>query len=490
MRNRTLPTSLLPLGLLLRFLSIFLLAAALPGPAAAQATRAGDLRYPPLPPFEIPRPERVVLDNGLVVMLLEDHELPLVDATALIRTGSRFDPASKVGLAELTGAVLRTGGTTRLSGDQLDDWLESKAAVVETEIGETSGRAYMSSLRQDFPAVLKVFAEVLRRPAFAEAKLQVAKNQARAEVARQNDSPLGIVFRELEEVVYGAASPYARTETYATLDTIQRRDLVQLHAAHFHPNHMVLGLVGDFDKAEALRLVREAFGDWPRGPEPPPVPAFDSRPPTPGVYYVEKNDVTQSSVALGSLGIVRNSPDHHAVEVMNHVLSGSFASRLFSKVRTQKALAYSVFGEVGSDWDHPGLLFAFLTTKTETTGAGIEALLEEVRNMTAQPPTPEEVERAKQAILNSFVFNADSRRKVLSQQLNFEYYGYPLDWFARYRQGIEAVTVEQVRAVAAKYLRPEQFAIVVVGPKEGTDKPLSTYGPVSTLDVTIPPPGR
>lgn len=482
MRNRTLPFSLL--------LIVVLLAPALAGPAAAQATRAGDLAYPPLPPFEIPRPERVVLDNGLVVMLLEDHELPLVDATALIRTGSRFDPADKVGLAELTGAVLRTGGTTRLSGDQLDDWLEGRAAVIETTIGETSGRAFMSSLKQDFPAVLKVFAEVLRRPAFAEPKLQVAKNQAKAEVARQNDSPQGIVFREFEEVVYGAASPYARTETYATLGAIQRRDLVQFHAAHFHPNHVVLGLVGDFDREEALRLVREAFGDWPRGPEPPPAPAFASRPPTPGVYYAEKNDVTQSSVVLGGLGIVRNSPDYYAVEVMNHVLSGSFASRLFSRVRTQKALAYSVFGEVGSDWDHPGLLFAFLTTKTETTGAGIEALLEETRNMTAQPPTSEEVERAKQSILNSFVFNADSKRKVLSQQLNFEYYGYPLDWLTRYRQGIEAVSVEQVRAAAAKYLRPEQFAIVVVGPKEGTDKPLSTYGPVSTLDVSIAPPGR
>jgi zinc protease len=463
---------------------------ALTPPLAGQATRAADLQYPPLPPFEIPRPERVVLDNGLVVMLLEDHELPLVDATALIRTGSRLEPADKAGLAELTGAVLRTGGTTRLSGDQLDDYLESKAAVIESAISETSGRAYMSSLKQDFPEVLKVFAEVLRRPAFAEAKLQVAKNQAMSEVARQNDNPQQILLREFEEVVYGAASPYARTETFATLKNIQRRDLVQWHAAHFHPNQIVLGLVGDFDREEALRLVREAFGDWPRGPEPAAVPAFEARQPAPGVYFVEKNDINQSNVLIGGLGVVRNSPDYHALEIANHVLSGSFASRLFSNVRTKKALAYSVFGEVGSEWDHPGLMMVFLTTKTETTGAGIEALLEETRNMTAQPPTPEEVERARQAILNSYVFNADSKRKVLTQQLNYEYYGYPLDWLSRYRQGIEGVTVEQVRTAAAKYLHPEEFAIVVVGPKEGTDKPLSTYGPVTPVDITIPPPGK
>jgi zinc protease len=466
-----------------------LLAPALP--AAAQATRAADLRYPALPAFTLSQPERVVLDNGLVVLLLEDHELPLVDATALIRTGSRFEPADQLGLAELTGTVLRTGGTTKLSGDQLDDLLEGKAAVIETSIGETSGRAYMSALAQDFPAVLQVFADVLRRPAFAETKIQVAKNQASAEIARRNDEPIGMVFRELEKVVYGAESPYARDSTHATLGRIQRRDLVQWHATWFQPNNVVLGLVGDFKKEEALRLVREAFGDWPRGPQAPAVPPAPERGPTPGVYYVEKNDVTQSSIALGSLGIVRNNPDYYALEVVNHVLSGSFASRMFSNVRTRKALAYSVFGQVGSEWDFPGMLFAFMTTKTQTTGAGIEALLEELKGMTANPPTPQEVELAKQAILNSFVFNADSKRKVLSQQLNFEFYGYPADWLERYRRGIEAVTLEQVRAAAAKYLHPEQLAIVVVGPKEGTDKPLATFGPVTTLDVTIaPPPSR
>ncbi len=263
-----------------------------------------------------------------------------------------------------------------------------------------------------------------------------------------------------------------------------------MHAAHFHPDHIVLGLVGDFQRDEALRLVREAFGDWPRGPEPAAVPAFASRPPAPGVYFVEKNDVTQSNVLIGGLGVVRNSPDYYALEVVNHVLSGSFASRLFSNIRTQKALAYSVFGQVGSEWDYPGLLMVYLSTKTETTGAGIEALLEEARNMTARPPTPEEVEQAREAILNSFVFNADSKRKVLTQQLNLEYFGYPADWLPRYRQGIEGVTVEQVRAAAARYLHPEQFAIMVVGPKEGTDKPLSTYGPVTPIDVAIAPPGK
>jgi len=372
-----------------------------------------------------------------------------------------------------------------MTGDQLDDYLEGKAAVIETSIDEDSGRATMSSLKADFPQVLKVFADVLRHPVFTEPKIQVAKNRMRAEVARQNDEPDDIVFREFAKVVYGKDSPYARTPTFASLGRIERRDLVAWHETYYHPERVVLGLTGDFRRDEALKLVREAFGDWPRGAAVPTVDVPYRKEPAPGVYYAEKNDMTQSDVIMGGLGIVRNNPDFFAVEVMNHVLSGGFASRLFANVRSKKALAYAVFGQVGDGWDHPGLTSLFLTTKTQTTGAGIEALLVEARNMTAEPPTDDEVAKARQAILNSFVFNSDSKRKVLTQQLRFEYFGYPLDWLSRYRAGVEAVTTAEVRAVAAKYLHPDQFAILVVGPSKGTDKPLSTFGRVIPVDLTI-----
>ncbi|HEX9942492.1 MAG TPA: pitrilysin family protein [Thermoanaerobaculia bacterium] len=462
---------------------------ALPAAAAAQATRASELRYPPLPAFEIPQPERVVLDNGMVVLLLEDHELPLVEATALIRTGSRFDPAAKLGLAKLGAEVLRTGGTQSLSSDALDDWLESRAASVEVSAEEGSTRAVLSSLKADFPEVLRVFADVLRRPAFDAGKLEVARTQAVAEVSRRNDDPFRIVFREFPKLVYGADSPYARTETFATLKDIQREALVAWHREAFQPDRIVLGLVGDFKKDEALALVRGAFGDWPRGPAWKPAEAAFRKQPSPGVFYVEKSDVTQSYIAMGHLGVVRNDPDFYALEVLNQILSGSFASRLPGNVRVKKGLAYAVFGSVDSEWDHPGLAMLFVSTKTETTGAGIDALLEEARNLKTVPPTAEEVANAKQSLLNSFVFNFDSSRKVLGRQLALEYYGYPLDWLSRYRAGVEAVTVEQVRQ-AARHLRPEEFAVLVVGPSQGMDKPLDTFGKVTPVDISLPePPG-
>src|SRR5262249_32931611 len=156
------------------------------------------------------------------------------------RAGSRLEPADKVGLADLTGDVMRTGGTTKLAGDQLDDFLEGKAARIESHTQEDFARITMSSLKADFPAVLQVFADILRHPVFDEKKLRLAKNQAMATVARQNDDPQEILFREFQKVVYGKDSPYARTPTFATLGNIQRADLVAWHQAHFHPDRIVL----------------------------------------------------------------------------------------------------------------------------------------------------------------------------------------------------------------------------------------------------------
>jgi zinc protease len=456
-------------------------------PGLAQAGRVDELRYPPLREIPIPQPERVVLDNGLVVMLLEDSELPLIEVTAVVRVGGRLDPAAEVGLGDLAGEVMRSGGTARLPGDALDDYLEDRAASIEVAVGDEMTAVNLSALKADFPDLLRVFADVLRRPAFDARKLDVAKNQAVASVARQNDNPQAIVFRELTELVYGADSPYAWTESYASLGNINRDDLLAWHRRHFHPDRVVLGLTGDFKKEEVLRQVREAFGDWPRGPKQNDSGVPFRTQPAPGVYHVAKEDVAQSFIALGHLGVRKDDPDYYALEVLNQVLSGSLASRL-GAIRSRKGLAYSVFGQVGSDWDHPGLALLFVSTKRETTGAGIDALLEEIEKLRTEPPTDDEVEKARQGLLNSYVFSAESRRQVLSQQVAYEAYGYPLDWLSRYREGVEKVTTAQVRQAALRHLRRQDLAVLVVGPSEGLDKPLDTYGKVTPLDITIAPP--
>ena len=476
-------------GVIKSTFSLLILLAIGPGTlVSGQVSSASELSFSDLPEFEVPEPKRVELDNGMVVMLLEDHELPMVRAVARIRTGARYEPADKVGVASLTGLVMRTGGTQALGSDDLDDFLESRAANVSSSIDGSYGSASMNCLKDDFPEVLNVFRDMLREPAFEERRLGVAVNQFMAGISRQNDDPMEIMSREFDEIVYGPESPYARGPTFSTIGSITRSDLISWHGRYYYPNNVILGLIGDFDSDEVLRMVDSAFGDWPRGTVEDVREVFYEREANPGVYYVEKNDMTQSNIKVGHLGIKRDNPDYYAVEVLNQVFSGSSSSRLYSSVRSEKGLAYAVVGGVGSNWDYPGTFNMWITTKTETTGEGIDALLEEAQNLGAKPPSEEEVQKAKKSILNSFIFNVDSRAKVLSQQIIFEYYGFSLDWLARYREAIENITLEQVQAVAKKYIHPKKFAILVVGPKGGLDRPLTDFGAVTVVDISIPNP--
>jgi zinc protease len=196
-----------------RFFLTTLLALAVTLPATGQVQDWKQIKYPPLPAMQIPDPQRVTLPNGMLVMLLEDHELPTIEVMTRIRVGSRTVPADKTGLADVFGDVLRSGGEDHDRGS-IDDFLEARGARIETGVGETSGSAESWSLKQDFPEVFKVFADVLRNPVFAEDKIAIAKNQVASGIARRNDNPQAIMFREFDKLVYGPKSPYARTPEF------------------------------------------------------------------------------------------------------------------------------------------------------------------------------------------------------------------------------------------------------------------------------------
>ncbi|MCY7274620.1 MAG: insulinase family protein, partial [Phormidesmis sp. CAN_BIN44] len=199
-------------------LVILLLTLVLPA-SAETAKHYTDLKLAPAPEIKVPDYSRFELKNGMVVYLMEDHELPLVSGTALIRMGDRFEPGSKVGLAGLTGAVMRSGGTQSHSPDELNQILEQRAASIETGIGSTSGSASFNALSEDLSEVFNLFAEVIQQPAFAPEKFNLAKLQTQGGIARRNDDPNGITGREFEKLLYGGESPYARVVEYATIET-------------------------------------------------------------------------------------------------------------------------------------------------------------------------------------------------------------------------------------------------------------------------------
>ncbi len=443
-----------------------------------------------LPEFHPPQPKRIEFPNGMVVFLQEDHELPTIEGTARIRGGELLVPAKKTGLMDVYGEVWRTGGTKSKTGDELDDYLEQRAAKVETGGGDDSTSVSWSCLKEDFDDVFRVFEDVLKNPEFRSEKIEIAQKGMYDGISRRNDEPSQIAGREAEKLVYGANNPYARVAEYATVAAITRQDLVEWHGKYVHPNNIIMGVVGDFDSAKMEARLREAFASWPKGPAAND-PEIKLDPAKPGYYQVDKTDVNQSNIQMVALGITRKNPDYFAVSVFNEAFGGGFSSRLFGDIRTTKGLAYAVGGGVGSDWDHRGMLRLMVSTKSKTTIESIQALDEEIADLPKRPISDEEIKRAKDSILNSFVFRFDSPEKVLREKMAYEFHGYPLDFMEKFQKGIEAVTKEDVARVAAKYIHREQMAVLVVGNVGDFDKPLSSLGPVTKLDITIPapPPG-
>ncbi|MCL5280685.1 MAG: insulinase family protein [Planctomycetes bacterium] len=446
------------------------------------------LKYPKLADLQVPAVQRLTLPNGMQLFVLEDPELPLVHVSALIRTGSIYEPADKIGLADLTGTVMRTGGTTTKTGDQIDEQLEQIAASVETYIGDSSGGASMSVLKEDVDTGLAILAEVLMHPAFRQDKIDLAKISARSAIARRNDVPGRIAMREYAKLIYGADSVYARQAEYATIDSITRDDLVAFHRRYFHPNHTMLAVWGDFQASQIIAKIKEAFKDWPKAEvELPPVPkvTYEFRP---TVNAVRKDDMNQGIIRLGHLGCLMNDPDYHALMVMNQILGGGFTSRLFKNVRSRQGLAYSVGGAYGADYDHPGLFALSCQTKLKSTVHATEAILAEVKKMTQEQVTDEELALAKDSYLNSFVFNFASKGQIINRLMTYAYYGYPADFLQKTKENVEKVTKADVLRVGKAHLRPDKMQILVVGRPDELDKPLSTLGEVKTIDVTIPAP--
>ncbi len=481
-------------ALTLPFLLTAIVASAQTTPAApatpAKTQAVGPWKKIPIPPlhaFKPVQPRRIELANGLVIFLQEDHELPFISGSILIRGGSRDQPADKVGLVSLYGEAWRTSGTATIDGDRLDDQMEAKAASIETEGGTASTSVRWSSLKNDFDTVFAATTDLLLHPAFKADKLDLAKHEMEAGIARRNDDASSIATRVAIQLAYGKDNPYAREAEYATVDAVTLKDLQAWHDRTVVPNNIIVAVSGDFDGPTMEKKLRAAFEPLPRGE------AFQSEKitftdPKQSVNFVDKSDVDQSNVFIVGLGTERSNPDYYALSVMNEVFSGGFGSRVVQDVRTKLGLAYSVGGSFSASYDHPGIFYVQAATKSVSTVPATQALLAEINRLKTNPPTPTELRSAKDQVLNSFIFHYDSPDKTLQEQVTLAFYGYPADTLEKYHDGIEKVTSDDVARVANKYIDVSKLAIVVVGNQSEITPKLDTLGKVTDVDIAIPPP--
>jgi len=450
-----------------------------------------DLKYPPLPPLKVPDPTEITLSNGMKVLLLEDHELPLISGAVLVRTGNLFDPPSKKGLAGLTGEVLRSGGTKARSGDQLDQDLENVAASIESQIGETSGTLSFSCLKENADQVLAIFRDVLTSPEFRQDKVDLSKTQSRSGISRRNDDPDGIADREFADIVYGRNTPYGWSIEYTDIDNIQRQDLIDFYHRYYFPANITMEILGDFSTAHMKAKLEQLLGTWKYTQ--PAVPAFPKvqDKAAPGLYLATKDDTTQTFFHVGELGGELRDKDYPALEVAGDILGGGFHSRLFQSVRTKHGWAYNISADWAANYDHPGTFSVSGSTQSSHTVDTLKAIGEEIEKIRTAEVSDEELQTAKDTVLNGFVFNFDRPSKTINRLMMYQYYGYPKDFIFQYQKAIAAVTKADVLRVAKQYFLPAKLSYVAVGNPKDFGTPLASLGMnVQPIDLTIPEPKK
>lgn len=454
----------------------------------AGAVNPDSFVFPELNPIQLPEIQQLKLDNGMRLYLLEDKTLPLIEASVRIHGGSYLDTTDKLGLAEICGDLLRTGGTSKWTSDELDETLESIGASAETSTDIIATNLKVSMLSKYTDLAIEVMAEILQRPVFEQAKFELQLTGMRSNVSRRNDQPDKIGEREFEKLIYGKDSVYARHYEYATLNAIGRDDLKAFHQRVFRPENVQMAIWGDFDSKQLLEPLKKHFSAWEKGkevlPEFPKVDyQFDSR-----TNYVDLPNVNQSNIYIGHLGGRSFDADHPHRIVMNNIFGVGFGSRLFKHVRSKAGLAYSVYGTYGANFSYPGMFYNYVSTKSESSCKAIKLMIEEIRQMQKEEPSAEELKLSKDRYLNAFVFNFDSKAKVIERMVYYDFFGLPADFLNKQKEMVEKTTAADVTAAARHYLKPDSLRILVVGDTKSFDEPLANLknGETQAIDITIP----
>ena len=471
-------------------------------------------KFPPLN-FTPPKPSdfRATLSNGLVVYIAEDHQIPWVEASLLTPVagggggggrrgmeGLAFDfpqrpgggggggarsflePADKLGLQAICGSVMRSGGTTSMTADQITERMEFLAGSVSP----TS----MSVHKRHADEVLKLWLDILTNPAFPEDRIRREKESMAAPLRNRNRNLGTVASTEWAKLIYGADSPITAEVTEATIGNITRDDVVAWHRKYWGANNAILVVTGDFAKAEMLQKLEATFGKW-RAAEAkatPNWPKVTGVAAKPGVYMVQPLGATpnQGVVRIGTLSLTQDDPDYAAVDLMNYTLGGgSFSSRITQIVRTDNGLAYTANSSVGAGLHYPGAFAGYTQTKNSTVVFAAQLIMNEIERMYSGDVTEGDLRFAKSARINAFpsMFSTVSGNVASFARLELE--GRPSDYYQTYLDRYQKVTLADIKRVAKKYLQPDRMVVLITGYidecKAGADSSLPNQGAIDAM---------
>jgi zinc protease len=454
-------------------------------PATSPAAQdAKDLKFPPLNAIQVPTPAIFTLPNGMKILLVEDHDLPLIQGAALIRTGGVFDPPERIGLAQMAGIALRNGGIVLKTGEQLDATLDDLAATLDVNIDQTSGRIAFSTLKENSDAILVLLKELMVQPGYRRDAVERARAQLRAEVANRNTDPPSIAHREFAGLVLGKDTPYGRVPQYGTVNHISRDDLRAFHERYFFPANVTLGLVGDFDSAQFRAFLEKLFADW--NPKQAPVPELptSTHAASPGIFLAERKEMSQAFFSVGHPVMEPNLKDRAALEI----LCGGLQRRLERRLRTI-GIRNRIAASLASEPNRPGMFEVSGSTNSASVYETVQAVREELDRVRAAELGEDELRATRDAALNTLAIRFDAKSKMLEHVLQAAYFGRATDELQQYQKALESATRADVLRAARQFIDPAKLTQVVAGNAAFFGDALEKLGgPVVRLDLTIPEP--
>ncbi|MDD5530220.1 MAG: pitrilysin family protein [bacterium] len=427
------------------------------------------------------KPIRRQLDNGIVVYLLEDHELPFIDAGMYIKAGALYDTKDKVGLADLTAQTLRTGGTKNISPDEINNKLEYDASEIEFNTAGSYIHCSFAALKENFDATLNLLVDILMNPAFQEDKFKAEVISMKENIRRRNDSPVDAGLRNFTKKLR-KGHPTGWFPTLETVNNISRKDIIAFHKKYYVPDGAIIAIAGDFNADSIVNELNTAFKEWKKTnvkfPVIPDIAAKYER----KVYYVEKN-VSQSTIIMGHLGIFKKDPNLYPLEIGNYILGGSMSSWLHRAVRDEAGLAYLINSYFTPGQIYKGNIGAFCQTDGKNTVKAIELVLNQIDKITKTEVDSAEFSKTKDAIKNRFIFKFESPFDIVMNQASLEFFNMPLDFYDKYLGNIDKVTRASMLTSLKQNLFADKMEILVVGNAKDFDKPLSTLGTVEKIKL-------
>ena len=438
--------------------------------AAYSATKEASVKVKTLedrqtPLISLPDLKKGTLKNKMKYYGLRNKEIPIVKLVAFIKGGSVFDPDGKEGLTSVTAGLMREGGTEDMTPEELDEKLDRMASNISIATGSEVITATLVSSSENFSTTLNIFLDILFKPRFDRERFQLIIQRALASVKRRKDNPETLASIGFTSLLYGKNNPWGSYITTRSIEGITEEDIRNFHKKFFHPSMVIVGISGDFNIKEALKIIKTYKG-YPEGELLELAQPAASPSPKDGVHIIDVNK-SQAVINAGHQGSVRANPDKYALIVLDDIIGSpiSLKSKLATLVRVERGLAYSInsrytFGPK----DAPGIFSIFAATKTESTREVIELMRDELTRMAKGEGIMESnVREAKEAILNRLVFGYASAFDIISQVVYYNYFGYPDNYIEIYGEKIKQVELDDVKRVALKYLHPARMQFVIAG---------------------------